>query len=141
MNRLLSVIFIVLFLVVANISNAQDKPIRIVFDITSADAGTHQSAIRHLQLMTDAYPDAEFELVSYGKSLPMLLPEQSTVVPEIAELIAKPNVNFYVCEMTLKKYGKTKSDLIPGIGTVPDGIMEIVMKQNDGWAYIKEAHQ
>ncbi|MCA6073905.1 DsrE family protein [Fulvivirga sedimenti] len=139
MNRLY---FIFAFIFIVAISaSAQEKPIRIVFDITSADDGTHQSAIRHLQLMTDAYPNAQFELVSYGKSLPMLLPEKSTVAPEISALLAKPNVNFYVCEMTLKKYGKTKADLIPGVGTVPDGIMEIVMKQNDGWAYIKEAHQ
>jgi uncharacterized protein len=119
---------------------AQNKPVKIVFDVTSADSLTHQAVIRHVTMMASAYPDSNFEVVVYGGSLPMFVKDKSTVSKGIQQLVNNPKVSFRVCEQTMKRYNVEKSQLIAGVQTVPDGILEIVNKQAEGWAYIKEAH-
>ena len=119
---------------------AQDKPVKIVFDVTSADEGTHQSTIRHVKFMSEAYPDSEFEVVMYSKAMNMVLPDKSVVAKEVEELAKLENVSFVICEGTMKRYDVKKEDLIEGVQTVPDGILEIITKQAEGWGYIKEAH-
>jgi len=130
---------IALLLFVINV-NAQDKPINIVFDVTSADPATHQSTMRHINLMSNNYPDAKFEVVLYSGSVEMALKEKSSVATEISGFANNDNVSFKVCAMTLKRKKIDKSELISGIDVVPDGILEIVTKQSEGWGYIKEAH-
>ena len=131
-----SILFI---LIVANLS-AQTKPIQIVFDVTSADPSTHQSAMRHVTIMSKNYPDSRFEVVIYSGSLDMVLKDKSSVATEITSFADNKNVEFKVCAMTMDRKGFNKSDLLPGIEVVPDGILEIVIKQGEGWGYIKESH-
>jgi hypothetical protein len=120
------------------LSWAQAKPARIVFDITSKDTLTHQTVVRHVKGMSEAYPDALLEVVVYGGALPMLMTEKSTEATKIQELAKNKNISFKACEGTMKRYSVTKTQLLPGVGTVPDAIMEIVQKQGEGWGYIKE---
>ena len=120
--------------------NAQNKPINIVFDVTSADPATHQSAVRHVKIMSSNYPDAKFEVVLYSGSVDMALKEKSSVADEIMDLANQDNVSFKVCAMTLNRKNIDKSELLPVFQTVPDGILEIVTKQSEGWGYIKESH-
>ena len=117
----------------------QDTPIQIVFDVTTADEATHQATVRHVTLMSEAYPESEFEVVLYSKSINMVLAEKSSVAEEIEKLAANDNVSFKVCAMTMKRNKVTEADLVKGVESVPDGIMEIVSKQQAGWGYIKEA--
>jgi intracellular sulfur oxidation DsrE/DsrF family protein len=120
---------------------AQNKPVNIVFDVTSADPATHQSALRHVKLMSSSYPDALFEVVLYSGSVDMALKERSSVAEEITSLAGVKNVSFKVCAMTLKRKEIDENELLPNIEIVPDGILEIVTKQSEGWGYIKESHQ
>jgi uncharacterized protein len=129
---------IILFTVLAHFCIAQTKPARIVFDITSKDTLAHQTVIRHIKGLSEAYPDAQLEVVIYGGALPMMMTEKSTQATKIKELSSNKNISFKVCEGTMKRYSVTKSQLLPGVGTVPDAIMEIVQKQGEGWGYIKE---
>jgi intracellular sulfur oxidation DsrE/DsrF family protein len=119
---------------------AQDKPVKIVFDVTSQDEKAHQSTMRHVKMMSQAYPDSEFEVVVYGGAIAMVLADGSSVADDITQLKDNDNVSFKVCEGTMKRRQVDKSQLLPGVGTVPDGILEIVTKQGEGWGYIKEAH-
>ena len=119
---------------------AQTDPVKVVFDVTSADENTQGSALRHLKLMKDSYPDSEFELVVYGKALPMVLKEGSPFAEKVKELEGSDRVSIKVCEGTMKRYEVDKSKLLPSVQTVPDAIMEIVRKQSQGWGYIKESH-
>ena len=50
----------------------------------------------------------------------------------------KDNIDFVICEGTMKRHNVDKSQIISGVKTVPDGILEIIEKQQDGWGYIKE---
>jgi intracellular sulfur oxidation DsrE/DsrF family protein len=129
-----------LFVAASLLSLAQQKPVRIVFDVTSKDTLIHQAAMRHVSGMAKAYPDSKFEVVIYGGALPMFLKDQSTVSKSIAALAGNKNVSFKVCEVTMKRYNVERSQLLPNVEPVPDAIIEIVNKQGEGWGYIKEAH-
>jgi intracellular sulfur oxidation DsrE/DsrF family protein len=124
----------------AFISNAQQKPVRIVFDVTSRDTLVHQATLRHVTGMAKAYPDSKFEVVVYGGALPMFVKGQSTIAKSISALEGNKNVSFKVCEVTMKRYNIDTSQLLPHVEPVPDAIIEIVTKQGEGWGYIKEAH-
>lgn len=116
------------------------QEVKVVFDVTSADTKIHQSTMRHVKMMSNNYPDSEFEVVVYSGALAMMLKEQSTVKNVVEEVLENDNVSFKVCAMTLDRKEMDQSDLIDGVGTVPDGIIEIISKQNEGWGYIKEAN-
>lgn len=118
---------------------AQQKPIQILFDVTSNDTLTHQSAYRHVSLMAKSYPESKLEVVIYGGALPMVVRGQSTVEQGILKLAENKNVAFKVCRVTMKKYQVTEDQLIAGVQVVPDAIIELVVKQGEGWGYIKEA--
>jgi len=122
-------------------SYAQDKPVKIVFDVTSADEATHKSTIRHVKFMSEAYPNSEFEVVGYSGSLNMFLADKSSVKEDIETLAKNNNVKFRVCAATMKRHSASADDLVTGVESVPDGILEIAMRQAEGWGYIKEAHQ
>lgn len=117
---------------------AQARPVKIVFDVTSSNVEVHQATIRHVGMMSEEYPESEFEVVLYGGSIDMVLTDKSTVAEDVKMLAAKDNVSFVICEFTMKRKNVPLSQLIPGVLTVPDGIMELVMKQQEGWGYIKE---
>jgi intracellular sulfur oxidation DsrE/DsrF family protein len=117
---------------------AQTKPVKIVFDVTSKEESVHDKTLRHVQLMSEAYPDSQFEVVIYGGAINMALEGKSIVSEQIASFKQNDNVSFKVCEGTMKRYDLTKSQLLTGVETVPDGILEIVTRQSEGWGYIKE---
>ena len=136
----MKIICLLIMLVVSTPLLAQEKPVRVVFDITSKDTATHSAVIRHVDLMAKSYPQSTFEVVIYGGSLPMVVSQKSTVQKKLAQLVTNKNVSFKVCAVTMARNHIEASQLIPGVQVVPDGILEIVSRQNDGWAYIKEAH-
>jgi len=116
---------------------AQTKPYNVVFDLTTGDTSTHQRVIRWINSIIAAHPDAKIEVVFYGRSLPMIETELSSVAGDVKKLAAGKNVTFAVCEQAMKVHKVEKSMLIPGVKTVPDGIYELVLKQADGYGYIK----
>jgi len=129
---------LVLALFIMNIAFAQEKPIKVVFDVTSGNTDVHKSAARHLRLMSETYPDSEFELVVYSSAYKMVDNKSSAAGETLREIVKNKNVSIVVCQNTMKRNDKSKEDLIPGVTTVPDGIFEIVSKQQLGWGYIKE---
>ncbi len=118
---------------------AQDKPVKILFDVTSSSEAVHATAMRHVSMMAQAYPQSQFEVVIYSGAIDMVRKDKSSVSDQIVALKDNDNVTFKVCQATMKRHGLTQEDLLPGVGSVPDGILEIVQKQSEGWGYIKEA--
>jgi intracellular sulfur oxidation DsrE/DsrF family protein len=135
-----TLILLIGFLLSFLLTGAQTKPVKIVFDVTSRDTLTQQTAIRHVTLMAESYPESYFEVVIYGGALNMVVNGKSTVSKAMKKLEGNAKVSFMVCEYTMKRAGVEKSQLLTGVGTVPDGIIEIVTRQGEGWGYIKEAH-
>ena len=131
------VVLLLVFFFAINLS-AQEKPVKIVFDVTSSNVKVHQSTMRHVKFMSEAYPDSKFEVVMYSGSIDMVLKAKSSVAVDMESLAKNGNVSFVVCEGTMKRHKIDTSQLISGVTTVPDGILEIIMKQAEGWGYIKE---
>lgn len=116
---------------------AQKAPYNVVFDITSKDTVVHQMVMRWVKEITTADPNANVEVVFYGKSLDMITKDRSVVADSVIKYSANTHVKFRVCEVALKNNNIDKSQLLQGVGTVPDGIYEIISKQHEGWGYIK----
>ena len=129
-------IIILLMLFSGNIV-AQKVPYNVVFDVTSADTVVHQMVIRWINEITKTDPNANIEVVYYGKSLGMINKDKSVVASDVAKFAGAKNVTFSVCEVAMKNNNIEKDQLIAGVKTVPDGIYEIVKRQSEGWGYIK----
>lgn len=119
---------------------AQHEKMQAIFEVTSSDINVHESAVRHVKGMAEAFPDAEFEMVIYGGALPMLLANRSSVKADIESLAEAGNVSLKVCAIALKKNDLKEQDLIIGVEIVPNGIVEVLDKQKKGWGYIKESN-
>ncbi|MCA0958134.1 DsrE family protein [Muricauda ruestringensis] len=130
---------LILTLMMSGTVLGQTEPIKLVFDVTSDDPDVHRMAAKHLQLMAEAYPQSQFEMVIYRGAYQMVDKKASVAGEMLSAAVNRKNVDVVICEQTMKRHKMTMGDLIPGVGSVPDGIYEIVMKQKDGWGYIKEA--
>lgn len=129
----------ILILFAALGAQAQQKPVKIVFDVSSGDTLVQQAAIRHVSTMAKSYKDAKFEVVVYGNALPMVVKNETTIGKQLQSLTSNPNVSIKVCELTLKRENVSVSQLVQNVSPVPDAIIEIVTRQSEGWGYIKEA--
>ena len=125
-------------LLITSITFSQEKPVKIVFDVTSNNEAVHKSAMRHVKAMSEAYPDSKFEVVMYSGAMDMVLKDKSSVAEDMETLAKKDNVDFVICEGTMKRHNVDASQIITGVRSVPDGIIEIIQKQEEGWGYIKE---
>jgi intracellular sulfur oxidation DsrE/DsrF family protein len=116
------------------------KDYKVVFDLTSGDSLSQQTAIRWVNEVLKAEPTSQVEVVMFGKGTPLAVKDKSAVADAVASLANNKNVAFKICAVAMQNQKIDKSQLLPGIQTVPDGIYEIVSKQREGWGYIKVAH-
>lgn len=138
MKRIL--LFLLLMLLSFGLVYAQDRPYRVVFDLTSRDSLDQKAVMRWITEISASNPKAELEVVMYAKGFELVMPEKSTVIADVKNAMKNPNVAFKVCEMALKNNKADISQLLKEVRTVPDGIYEIVSKQQQGWGYIKVMH-
>jgi uncharacterized protein len=129
-----------LLLLICGLVNAQALEYRVVFDLTSKDSMEQKSVMRWVKEIRATHPDAQLEVVMYGKGFEMVMPERSSVAADVKAALKNPNTSFAVCEVAMKNNNVTMNQLFPGIKTVPDGIYEIISKQHEGWGYIKVMH-
>jgi intracellular sulfur oxidation DsrE/DsrF family protein len=135
------ILFVGLFaLLSVGFVRAKPQPYRVVFDLTSRDTLEQKAVLRWLKEVGTSSPNAQMEVVMYGKGFELVMPEKSAYAPEVKEAMKNPKVAFRVCAIALKNNNVVTSQLLPGVETVPDGIHELVMKQQDGWGYIKVMH-
>jgi len=116
------------------------KDYKVVFDLTSGDTLSQQTAIRWVNEIVKAEPTAQVEVVMFGKGLPLAVKDKSAVATDVTTLATNKNVAFKVCSVAMANQKIDKAQLLPGVQTVPDGIYEIVSKQQQGWGYIKVSH-
>jgi intracellular sulfur oxidation DsrE/DsrF family protein len=119
---------------------AQDKSYRIVFDLTSRDTLDQKAVMQWVGEISKSNPEAQLEVVMYGKGFELVMPEKSAFMTELNSAMKNPNVSFKVCQAALKNNNVDKSRILADAHTVPDGIYEILMKQREGWGYIKVGH-
>lgn len=120
--------------------NRQPQPYRVAFDLTSRDSLDQKAVMRWIKEVTAASPEADIEVVMYGKGFELVMPERSTVIADVRAAMTNPRVAFKVCAIAMKNNQIARSQLLPGVQTVPDGIYELVSKQQEHWGYIKVTH-
>ena len=120
--------------------NRPPQPYRVAFDLTSRDTLDQKAVLRWLKEVSTSSPDAQLEVVMYGKGFELVMPERSSFIADVQAAMKNPKIAFRVCAIALKNNNIDKSQLLPGVETVPDGIHELVMKQQDNWGYIKVMH-
>ena len=88
------------------------QEVKVVFDVTSADIKIHQSTLRHVTMMSNAYPDSELEVVVYSSAIAMMLKEESTVRSDIEKVLKNDNISFNVLchDIKKKRDGRNRSD-------------------------------
>ena len=118
----------------------QRQPYRVVFDLTSRATLEQKAVLRWLREVGTASPQAQMEVVMYGKGFELVMPERSAYTADVKEAMKNPNVKFKVCAIALRNNNIDKSQLLPEVEAVPDGIYELVSKQQDHWGYIKVMH-
>jgi uncharacterized protein len=116
------------------------EPYRVVFDLTSRDSLDQRAVLRWLKEVGTSSPEAQMEVVMYGKGFELVMPERSAYIADVTQAIAKPNIKFKVCAIALRNNNIEKSQVAPGVETVPDGIRELVSRQQEHWGYIKVMH-
>jgi len=116
------------------------KDYKVVFDLTSGDTLSQQTAIRWVNEVIKNEPTAQVEVVMFGKGLPLVIKDKSALANDVTSLASNKNVAFKVCAIAMANQKIDKSQLLTGVQIVPDGIYEIVSKQREGWGYIKVAH-
>src|SRR5680860_1320145 len=91
---------------------AQEEPIKVIFDVTSDDTAVHGSTIRHVQYMSEEYPDSKFEVVMYSGAYDMVNKNKSTVADAMEKLAERKNVAFVVCKATIDRHNSTDKSVI-----------------------------
>ena len=135
MKRLLLVASLVL--VSFGFTYRKPEPYRVAFDLTSRDSVDQVAVLRWIREITTPNPNAQLEVVIYGKGLDLVMPERSVASADVQKAIQNPNVVFKVCAIALKNNKIEQSQLFPGVQVVPDGIYELISKQQEHWGYIK----
>ena len=82
----------------------QTEPIKLVFDVTSSDPDVHRMAAKHLQLMAEAYPQSQFEMVVYSGAYQMVDKKASVAGEMLSAVVNKDNVDVVICEQTMKRH-------------------------------------
>lgn len=131
--------FLLLFLISFSLY-AQEKKIKIVFDLVSADTADYSAVVRQFNNVLKVAPEAELEVVCHGPALVMVMKEKSNVIEGLAALKQKAKVSFKACANSMRRMKVDASQLVPEADIVPVAILELAERQNQGWSYIKAGH-
>lgn len=115
------------------VSNENHK---IIFQLTSGDSITHMKFLRQLHNILEAAPNVKIEVVTHGMGVDLLKSESNPFEKTLVDL-KESNIQFIVCENTLKQRNLVKDQFLTWVGFVPSAILELVIKQEQGWIYIK----
>ena len=140
MKRALFLGLLVLVIASLGFVRSAPEPYRVVFDLTSRDTLEQKAVLRWLREVGASSPEAQMEVVMYGKGFELVMPERSAYTADVQTAMKNPKVKFKVCAMALRNNNIATSQLLPGVEPVPDGIRELVSKQQDHWGYIKVMH-
>jgi len=122
--------------VMAQDTDADMAPHKIVIQLTSGDTTVHKSTLRQLGNILTAAPNSTVEVVCHGPGISILQQSKAAYPDKVADLAGR-GIQFKACENTMREKKIDKSDILPSAGFVKAGIIEIVKKQEEGWSYIR----
>ena len=114
----------------------QQKPHKIIYDISSKDTAAQSTIFRQFNNILNVAPDTKIEVVYHGKAITGVV-KDSTFFSEQVKLALQKGVILSACNNSLKRVRIDPSRVLPGVQVVPVAILELSAKQQDGWSYIK----
>ena len=118
-------------------ASAQEANQKIIIDVTSTDNEVYQSVLLTINIMAKENPSTQFDVIAYGKAVPMFMKDRSPVANQITKFKENDNIKFSACEISMRLFNIKKEQLLEGVTTIPNAVEEIVKKQKLDWGYIK----
>jgi uncharacterized protein len=114
----------------------QQKPQKIIYDISSADTAAQSTIFRQFNNILLVAPDTKIEVVYHGKAI-MGVVTDGSFFSEQVKLALQKGVIISACNNSLIRVKVDPSRVLPGVQVVPVAILELSAKQQEGWSYIK----
>ena len=77
------------------------KNYKVVFDLTSGDSLSQQTAVRWMNEVSKAEPTSQVEVVMFGKGTALAVKDKSAVADAVANLASNKNVSFKICAVAM----------------------------------------
>ena len=146
MKRILTMALITLagLAVLSNVafSNNHSGKHQVAFHLSSDDPATVNLVFNNATNVSKHYgkDKVDIQIVAYGPGLKNFLTD-SKFLARIRNTHDLGNVNYALCNNTLKKMKKTKKDLLSDEfvqdAIVPAGVVHLSELQEQGWSYIR----
>ena len=131
-------LFVLAILISATIS-AQEKKLKVVWDVADADTTTTAGVFRQINNALVQVPDLEIEVVFHGPAIFGLMKDSTTFASRI-KIAKQKGVTLSVCNNSMKRYKVEASQLTEEATVVPSAVVELIRKQSEGWSYLKAGH-
>ncbi len=122
-------------------AGAQPEPrLKIIFHVDSASLNRLEMAFHNAQSaeMHVGKGNIKIVVVANGPAVKFFLKKNGAKTSDqIDKLTSTGDVEFHVCETSLKAFGYRPSDVLSTCKLVPAGVIDIAELESEGYAYIK----
>lgn len=132
-------LFFVLAVFISASISAQDKKLKVVWDLSDSDTTSTAGVFRQINNALVQVPDLEIEVVFHGAAIFGLM-KDSTIFSSRIKIAKQKGVTMAVCNNSMKRYKVDASQLVGEATIVPSAVVELIRKQSEGWSYLKAGH-
>ena len=118
---------------------AQEAPVKIVWEIGAKDTAVHSGIFRQINNVLTVAPETKIEVVFHGNAIFVLTKDSSLHISKVQKEQAR-GVTFAICNNSMKRLKLEESRLLPGLKIVPVAMLELARKQAEGWSYLKAGY-
>ena len=132
-------IFFVVALFISASLSAQEKKLKVVWDVSDSDTATTAAVFRQVNNALALVPDMEIEVVFHGSAIYGLM-KDSTIFTSRIKTAKEKGVVLAACNNSLRRLKIDTSKLVGEAIIVPSAVVELIRKQSEGWSYLKSGH-
>lgn len=132
-------IFFVVALFISASLSAQDKKLKVIWDVSDSDTATTAAVFRQVNNALALVPDMEIEVVFHGSAIYGLM-KDSTIFTSRIKAAKEKGVVLAACNNSMKRLKIDASKLVGEAIIVPSAVVEMIRKQSEGWSYLKSGH-
>jgi len=132
-------LFIVVAFFLTSIGYAQEKNLKVVWDVSDGDTTTTAGVFRQINNALVQEPDLQIEVVFHGPAVYMLVKDSTVFISRI-KLAKEKGVLLSACNNSMKRFKINPSQLVEEAIIIPSAIVELIRKQSEGWSYLKAGH-
>jgi intracellular sulfur oxidation DsrE/DsrF family protein len=129
-------IFFVVALFISASLSAQDKKLKVIWDVSDSDTATTAAVFRQVNNALALVPDMEIEVVFHGSAIYGLM-KDSTIFTSRIKTVKEKGVVLAACNNSLRRLKIDASKLVGEAIIVPSAVVEMIRKQSEGWSYLK----